>query len=168
MQTVVINNRSCIIIGQLPHVREIVRDAAGKEKPGKVALPGDTITFYPGVNLVDVEALKTLRKNPGFEANFATVIRASKAPEAQSELVRAGKPFLVDLKKELPDERPWSKVDAREMEEVILPETEMLSGAPGQRPRSDTLEGMLAEEGRESVRAAIRARIEAIRPRAVG
>lgn len=165
MQTVVVNNRSCIIIGQLPHHREVVKDpATGKDKPGKVSLNGDAITFFPGVNLVDTKVLKTLRENPGFELNFVAVIRPSKAPEAQSELVRAGRTFLVDLKKELPDERPWSKVDARELEEVIIPEMEMISGAPGARPRSDTLEGFLSEEGRDSVRAAIRARIEAVRP----
>lgn len=164
-QTIVINNRSAIIIGQLPYIREVSKDANGKEKLGKAQLPGDVVTFYPGLNLVDVETLKTLRKNPQFELNFTTVIKPIKAAEAQSELVRAGKPYLVDLKKELPEERPFSKLDAKEVEELVG-EMEMLSGPPGSPPRADTLEGLLAQEARETVRVAILNRIAALRPRA--
>ncbi len=65
MQTVVINNKEALIIGQLPNI--------GKDTAG-VPQIGEQVTFYPGVNLVDSKKLALLRKNPGFDAFFTEKI----------------------------------------------------------------------------------------------
>lgn len=127
MQTVVINNREALIIGQLPHAKST----------GGVPQLGPTVTFIPGLNLVDSKVLAELRQNPSFEAFFKTKIEASPAPEQNPEKV--GK-FILATGGELEDKSPLGKLKEQACQAMI---SETFS--------SDLLKKWRAEETRGEV-----------------
>lgn len=106
--TVVTNNKEALIIGQMPHL--------GADKAGVPQL-GETVTFVPGINLIDSAKLATLRKNPAFEVMFNTLIPRSLAPEQNPEKV--DKPMLV-AGNELPDKSPLGKLSPKACEAIVV------------------------------------------------
>lgn len=140
-KTIVVNNCARLIIGQLPHIRNTVKDRDGKERPGIITAHGDSIAFHPGMNIVDSDALKTLRAN-GFEINFTEKIKGGRAPEIDQSAV--GKVFLVVYKDGLPDDKPMAKLTEQEAAQLV-----------DEVDDEKTLDAWLSNEGRESVRAAL-------------
>lgn len=137
MQTVVINNKEALVIGQMPH--------SGKDKSGVPQL-GGIVTLIPGVNLVDTKVLKTLRENPGFELLFKTKIESSQAPEQNPEKV--GKCILI-ASGEVEDSSPLAKLPPKACEAMI---EETLS--------SDLLNKWLEDETRGDVRRVLFGKIK--------
>jgi hypothetical protein len=141
MKTAIVNNREGLEIGQLPST---MKDASGRP------LLAGIVTLLPGLNLIDSEAVNTLRKNPGFEAKFTTKIEPGMAPEHALE--RTGSPILelvhfdkkVDGKvvkvpvDNLDDELPLAKLTDEQckilVEQVLVGETLRSWGKAEARP----------------------------------
>lgn len=146
MQTVVINNKEGMIVGQLPHTLPKEKGEKGSNLP----TIGEQVVFMPGANLVNSEVLKVLRANKTFELNFSSMIPPSEAPEQNPEKV--GRPILVVVR-EVEDKSPLEKIkSAKECESIIK---EMFL--------TDVLQRWLDEEGRSEVRAIIEVQLRAIR-----
>lgn len=86
-KTIVVNNLEALVIGQLPH---------SQTKNGDPLQIGETVTFVPGINVVDSDKLETLRKNLMFDLHFKTEIKGSAAPEHNRE--KLGKKILEVMK----------------------------------------------------------------------
>lgn len=123
MKTAVLNNREGLVIGQMPSTQQ--------DRSGRPLLAG-IVTLLPGLNLVDSDALKTLRENPGFEAQFSQRIEPGMAPEHVLE--RTGETILAIVhfeKKDkdgkitrtpvdfLDDALPLAKLDEKQCEMLI-------------------------------------------------
>jgi len=108
MKSIVVWNKESQHIGQLPH---------GAKTTAGIPQPGGIVIFLPGVNLVDSEALATLRKNPGFDQLFTLKIPPSAAPEQAPEKV--GKPHMELLADGLDDNAPLAKLKPKDLEKVI-------------------------------------------------
>lgn len=132
MQTIVINNKEALVIGQLPSE---MKDSRG------VPLRGEIMVFIPGVNLVDTAKLKALRANKLFDAHFSTKIPRSAAPEQNPEKV--GHPILK-VAKELNEKMSFKDIPAQDA--IALIEETFTTAI---------LDRWLADEGRNDVRAAI-------------
>lgn len=133
MLTIVINNREGMEITRMPST---MKDHRG------VPLLGDTVTFIPGVNLIDSETLKTLRENKLFDAKFSTKIPRSAGPDANPEKV--GEKVLV-VAWQANDKAPGLKdIPDKKACELI---SETFS--------TKTLDHWLSEEARPDVRVAI-------------
>lgn len=138
--TIVNNNREALVIGQMPHL--------GHDTSGVPQL-GQSITFLPGINLIDTIVIETLRKNPSFELNFTTKIQPSKAPEQNQAKVGE---FILVAQGEVPVKNPLAKLGPEETV-ALIEETFSLA----------LLEDFLANEGRDSVRATIQSQMRMIR-----
>lgn len=132
MQTIVINNKEALIIGQLP--------SQTKDNRG-VAIPGNVVVFSPGVNLVDTEKLKELRKNKLFDEHFKTKIPRSAAPEQNPEKVGQ---VILKVAKELNEKISFKDIPVQEAIEIV--EETFLAAV---------LDGWLKEDSRNDVRTAI-------------
>lgn len=162
MQTIVVNNREALVVGQMPHLGKDVSN---------IPQIGKTVTLIPGVNLVPSADLAVLRKNPGFDQLFKTKIARSPAPEQNPEKVGD---FILETRKvrcacsaekdapskscaackgtgsldEVPDTLPFAAVHPGDAAELVQ-ETFSV----------DLLAHWREKEGRDGVRAAIHAQI---------
>lgn len=137
MQTIVINNKEALIIGQMPH-------NGGKDSSG-VPQIGQSVTLVPGVNLVDSKVLGELRKSEAFDALFKNKIMPSPAREQNPEKVGR---FILVAGKEVEDKSPLAKLTEKACEAMI---DETLTVA--------MLSNWLKEEGRGEVRRMIENKI---------
>lgn len=140
MKIAVINNREGLVQGQM--------QPAGVDSAGRKII-GPVVTLLPGLNLVDKKQLEELRKNPGFELNFATKIAPSPAPEQNPEKV--GKPILELLQAQGKDgkDAPVEVEDALPLAKLSEKQAKLLI--------SETLvEGTLKQWDREETRPAVR------------
>ena len=145
MAYAVINNREALCQGQMPHL--------GVDAQKRTQL-GEVVTLFPGLNLLAVEKLEILRKNPGFNARFKTKIPPSRAPEQNAE--RVGQKELVILEEvgdggKVPLKGTLQRLPPKQCEMLI---EECLD--------AELLRRWLKEEGRSDVRILIHNQLDAI------
>lgn len=149
MKTIVINNREALIQGQM--------QPTGKDS-NNVPILGPVVTLLPGLNLVDTGLLASLRKNPGYEQRFATVIQRSLAPEQNPEKV--GK---VELELMLVEHKGGKdgKSEMRPLEvEDDLPLAKLPEETCKVLVKATLTEGILRTWARQDARPAVRWEIE--------
>lgn len=144
MQIQIINNQQGL---DLIHVPPKYQRPERGAKETTIAPPlGPLVRLVPGMNLVDSDVVKELRKNPGFDAKFSTVIEASPAPEQNPECV--GK-FMLVQGIEVDEKAPLAKLTLAAAKAMI-----------GETFVASMLQDWIAEETRPIVRRALDSQIK--------